>query len=139
MVSSVNSGEDGEDKVGEGGVELCSKGPLLEKLESLMKRALRAFAPMLLVLGAGEALGSDVVLWKNREKEPREVELFEKDSILMMEIFEVSEYVISCGGKIATVESRISPPSSGEQRIRSHDATLTGYTRAITREHIISP
>lgn len=102
MVSSGNSEEDGEGKVGEGGVELCSKGPLLEKLESLMKRALRAFAPMLLLLGAaGEALRSDAVLWKNREKEPREVEPFEKDSILMTEIFEVSEYVISCGGRIA--------------------------------------
>lgn len=66
VVSSGNSEEDGEGKVGEGGVELCSEGPLLEKLESLMKRALRAFAPMLLLLGAaGEALRSDAVLWKN--------------------------------------------------------------------------
>lgn len=103
VVPSGNSEEDGEDKVGEGGAELCSKGPLLEKLESLMKRALRAFAPMLLLLGAaGEALGSDAVLWKNREKELREVEPFEKDSIVMMQIFEAFEYVISCGGKIAT-------------------------------------
>lgn len=90
VVLSGNSEEDGEGKVGEGGEgggEFRSKELLLEKFESFLKRALRAFAPMLLLLvSADEAPGPDTVPWKNREREPREIEAFEKESIMLMEI-----------------------------------------------------
>lgn len=90
VVPSGNSKEGTEGKVGEsGGVggESRSKVLLPEKFESLIKRALRAFAPILLLLGsADEVLELDTALWKNREREPREIEALEKESILLVEI-----------------------------------------------------
>lgn len=62
VASSGDSDEEEEGKVGEGGAEFCSNGPLLGKPESLMKRALKAFAPMLLLDSADEALGLDTFL-----------------------------------------------------------------------------
>lgn len=58
---SGNSDEE-EGKVGECGAEFFSNGLLLGKSESLMKRALKAFAPMLLLGSVDEALGLDTVL-----------------------------------------------------------------------------
>lgn len=88
-----NSEEDGEGKVGEGGEgggEFRSKGSLPGEFESLLKRALRAFAPMLsLLLGsADEVPGPYTVLWKNRETEPREIEAFGKESTMLVNIWE---------------------------------------------------
>lgn len=62
VAPSGNSNDEDEGRVGEGGAELCSNKPFLEKPESLMKRALKAFAPMLLLGSVDEALGLDTFL-----------------------------------------------------------------------------
>lgn len=90
MVVLSGNSEDGKGEGGECGGEFRSKGSLPEKFESLLTSALRAFAPMLsLLLGsADEAPGPYTVLWKNRETEPREIEAFEKESTMLVDIWE---------------------------------------------------